>query len=146
MRLPIAIATILLLSLPATAHATIANVKPRAAQPVAVQATVGARAVADAMRLRGVPYVWGGSTTAGFDCSGFTAFVYAKFGITLAHSTYAQWDAGTHIPKRDLRPGDLVFFDGIGHVGIYIGDGRFIHAPHTGAVVSVDRLSGSWYA
>lgn len=145
MRLPIAIATILLLSLPATAHATIAKVEPRAAQPVARQATVGDQAVADAMRLRGIPYVWGGSTTAGFDCSGFTAFVYAKLGITLAHSTYAQWDAGTHIPKRDLQPGDLVFFAGIGHVGIYIGDGRFIHSPHTGAVVSVDRLSGSWY-
>jgi cell wall-associated NlpC family hydrolase len=146
MRLPIAIAAILLLTVPATAQATVAKVEPHAAQPVAGQVTVGDLAVADAMPLRGAPYSWGGTTPAGFDCSGFTAYVYAKLGITLAHSTYAQWDAGTHIPRRDLQPGDLVFFDGIGHVGIYIGGGRFIHAPHTGTVVSIDRLSGSWYS
>ncbi|MEP6640541.1 MAG: C40 family peptidase [Gaiellales bacterium] len=145
MRLPIAIAAILLLTAPATAQATIAKVEPHAAQPVAAQVTVGALAVADAMQLRGAPYVWGGSGPDAFDCSGFTAYVYAKLGITLAHSTYAQWDAGTHIPQRDLQPGDLVFFDGLGHVGIYIGGGRFIHAPHTGTAVSVNRLSGSWY-
>jgi cell wall-associated NlpC family hydrolase len=145
MRLPIATAAILLLMLPATAHAAVAKVEPRAAQPTVGQVTVGDLAVADAMRLRGAPYVWGGTSPAGFDCSGFTAYVYAKLGITLTHSTYAQWDAGTHIPRQELEPGDLVFFAGIGHVGIYIGGGRFIHAPHTGTVVSVDRLSGSWY-
>jgi cell wall-associated NlpC family hydrolase len=145
MRLPIAVAAILLLSVPATAHAAVAKVEPHAAQPVTGVTTVGAVAVADAMRLRGVPYVWGGATPAGFDCSGFTAYVYAKLGIRLAHSTYAQWDAGTHVARNALRPGDLVFFDGIGHVGIYIGGGRFIHAPHTGAVVSIDRLSSAWY-
>jgi peptidoglycan DL-endopeptidase CwlO len=150
MRLPIAIAAILLLTVPATAQATVAKVAPHAAQPVAGhvahQVTVGDLAVAEAMPLRGVPYSWGGTTPAGFDCSGFTAYVYATLGITLAHSTYAQWDAGIHIPRSDLQPGDLVFFDGIGHVGIYIGGGRFIHAPHTGTVVSIDRLSGSWYS
>jgi cell wall-associated NlpC family hydrolase len=145
MRLPIAIAAILLLTAPATAHASIAKVEPHPAHPAAARVTVGAVAVADAMRLRGAPYAWGGSSPGGFDCSGFTAYVYAKLGITLSHSTYAQWDAGTHILRRDLQPGDLVFFDGIGHVGIYIGGGRFIHAPHTGTVVSVNRLSGSWY-
>jgi cell wall-associated NlpC family hydrolase len=145
MRLPIVIAAILLLSVPATAQATVAMVQPHAARPVAGQVSVGSQAVTDALRLRGVPYVWGGSTPAGFDCSGFTAYVYGKLGISLAHSTYAQWDAGTHVLKRDLQPGDLVFFDGIGHVGISIGGGRFIHAPHTGAVVSIDRLSSSWY-
>jgi cell wall-associated NlpC family hydrolase len=146
MRLPIVIAAILLLSVPATAQATVAKVEPHAAQPVAGQVTVGAQAVADAMRLRGVPYVWGGSTPAGFDCSGLTAYVYGKLGITLAHSTYAQWDAGRHVLRSALQPGDLVFFDGIGHVGIYIGGGWFVHAPHTGAVVSINRLSASWYA
>jgi cell wall-associated NlpC family hydrolase len=150
MRLPIAIAAILLLTVPATAQATVAKVAPHAAQPVAGrvagQVTVGDLAVAAAMPLRGAPYSWGGTTPAGFDCSGFTAYVYAKLGITLAHSTYAQWDAGTHIPRSDLQPGDLVFFAGIGHVGIYIGGGRFIHAPHTGTVVSIDRLSASWYS
>jgi peptidoglycan DL-endopeptidase CwlO len=145
MRLPIAIAALLLMSLPATAQATIAKAEPHAAQPVVGVTTVGEVAVANALRLRGVPYVWGGTTPSGFDCSGFTRYVYAKLGINLAHSTYAQWDAGRHVARRALRPGDLVFFDGIGHVGIYIGGGRFIHAPHTGAVVSIDRLSGAWY-
>ncbi len=133
------------MSLPATAQATVAKAEPHAAQPVVGVTTVGEVAVADALRLRGVPYVWGGTTPAGFDCSGFTRYVYAKLGINLAHSTYAQWDAGRHVPRNALLPGDLVFFDGIGHVGIYIGGGRFIHAPHTGAVVSIDRLSGAWY-
>jgi cell wall-associated NlpC family hydrolase len=97
------------------------------------------------MRLRGAPYVWSGSTPAGFDCSGFTSYVYGKLGIHLAHSSYAQWTSGPRVPRRLLRPGDLVFFAGLGHVGIYIGGGRFIHAPHTGTVVSVNRLSGGWY-
>src|ERR671935_1759914 len=98
-----------------------------------------------ALRYVGVPYVYGGSTPAGFDCSGFTRFVYARVGIGLAHSTYAQWDAGPHVGRRDLRPGDLVFF-GLGHVGLYLGGGRFIHAPHTGERVSVVPLHADWYA
>ena len=71
--------------------------------------------------------------------------MYAQFGITLDHSTYAQWDAGRHISKEDLQPGDLVFF-GMGHVGLYLGHGKFIHAPHTGTVVSIDSLDSGWYA
>ena len=71
--------------------------------------------------------------------------MFAEVGIQLAHSSYDQWSAGMHVPRSALRPGDLVFFAGLGHVGIYIGGGRFIHSPHTGTVVSVDRLSGSWY-
>jgi cell wall-associated NlpC family hydrolase len=111
----------------------------------AAPATIADRAVHDALALRGDPYVYGGSTPAGFDCSGFTSYVYGKLGITLAHSSYDQWTSGPHVPRAGLEPGDLVFFAGLGHVGIYIGGGRFVHAPHTGTVVSVDRLSGSWY-
>jgi cell wall-associated NlpC family hydrolase len=107
--------------------------------------TIAAAAVRDAMRLRGAPYVWSGASPAGFDCSGFTSYVYGRLGIPLAHSSYAQWSAGPHVTRADLRPGDLVFFAGLGHVGIYIGGGQFVHAPHTGSVVSVDRLFGSWY-
>ncbi|HVU79708.1 MAG TPA: NlpC/P60 family protein [Gaiellaceae bacterium] len=101
-----------------------------------------ARIVRFARRYLGVRYVYGGtSPRSGFDCSGFTRFVYAHFGIALPHYSGAQFGMGRRISERGLRPGDLVFFDGLGHVGLYIGGGRFIHAPHTGASVSIDTLS-----
>ena len=84
------------------------------------------------------------SPSSGFDCSGFTRFVYAHFGIDLPHYSGSQFGEGRSVSRGALRPGDLVFFDGLGHVGIYIGDGRFIHAPHSGTRVSIDSLSG-WY-
>ncbi len=102
--------------------------------------------VAIAMQYLGVPYVWGGSSPSGFDCSGFVAYVYAQVGVSLPHYTGAQWNAGVPVSQGDLEPGDLVFFDGLGHVGIYIGGGEFIHAPHTGDVVKIDSLSEGWYA
>jgi len=107
--------------------------------------TLGAAAVRFAERFRGTPYVWAGTTPAGFDCSGFTRYVYAHFGISLPHSSYAQWTLGRHVPRSQLEPGDLVFFT-LGHVGIWVGHGRFIHAPHTGAVVSIDSVRSGWYA
>jgi cell wall-associated NlpC family hydrolase len=103
-------------------------------------------AAAVAARYLGIPYRWGGATPAGFDCSGLVSYVYAQLGISLPHYTVAQWDATQPIAAADLQPGDLVFFDGLGHVGIYIGGDQFIHAPHTGDVVRVQSLSDSWYA
>lgn len=107
-----------------------------------------ASVVSIAMGYLGTPYVWGGASPAGFDCSGFVMYVYAQVGVSLPHYTVAQWDYpnAVAVSRGDLEPGDLVFFDGLGHVGIYIGDGRFIHAPHTGDVVSIDSLDESWYA
>jgi cell wall-associated NlpC family hydrolase len=99
-----------------------------------------------AMRYLGVPYVWGGESPSGFDCSGFVAYVYAQVGVSLPHYTGAQWAVGVPVSTSDLQPGDLVFFDGLGHVGLYIGGGEFIHSPHTGDVVRIDSLSDSWYA
>jgi cell wall-associated NlpC family hydrolase len=98
-----------------------------------------------AMRYLGVPYVWGGSTPRGFDCSGFVAYVFAQMGISVPHSSYAQYGMGIPVSSSQLQPGDLVFFAGASHVGIYIGGGQFIHAPHTGDVVKISSMSG-WYS
>jgi cell wall-associated NlpC family hydrolase len=95
-----------------------------------------------AMRYLGVPYVWGGSSPSGFDCSGLVVYAFAQIGISLPHSTYALWNVGSPVSRDQLQAGDLVFFSGLGHMGIYIGGGQFIHAPHTGDVVKISSMSG----
>ena len=106
-----------------------------------------ARIVRFARGFLGIRYSYGGTSPAsGFDCSGFTSFVYAHFGVALPHYSAAQFGLGRRVARGRLRPGDLVFFDGLGHVGLYIGGGRFIHAPHTGTRVSIDSLTGSYGA
>lgn len=93
----------------------------------------------------GVPYVWGGSTPSGFDCSGFTSYVYGKFGVGIGRTTYDQIGAGRSVSISQAQPGDLVFFGSASaphHVGIYVGGGSYIHAPRTGDVVKVASLSG----
>jgi hypothetical protein len=102
---------------------------------------LGMRAVTLAKRFIGVPYVWGGSSPSGFDCSGLVRYVYGRFGINLPHSSYADFDLGEAVSRWALKPGDLVFFNDLGHVGLYIGHGRFIHAPHTGTTVQISTLS-----
>jgi cell wall-associated NlpC family hydrolase len=94
----------------------------------------------------GQPYVWGGSAPGGFDCSGLVMWAYAQQGVSLPHSSYAQYGYGVAVSRDQLQPGDLVFFDGLGHVGIYIGGDQFVHAPHTGDVVKISSLDESWYA
>jgi cell wall-associated NlpC family hydrolase len=107
--------------------------------------SLGARAVALAKRELGVRYVYGGESPSGFDCSGLMQYVYARLGVQIPRVAADQYRAGPHVSRADLRPGDLVFFDHLGHVGMYVGGGRFIHAPHTGTVVEISSLSG-WYS
>ena len=100
-----------------------------------------------AQRYLGVPYVYGGASPSGFDCSGLTMYCYAQIGIGLSHGATDQQRASTPVPLSALQPGDLVFFGSASyshHVGIYVGGGSMIHAPHTGAVVSYGSISGAW--
>jgi peptidoglycan DL-endopeptidase CwlO len=106
----------------------------------------GSAVVNYALQFLGTPYKWGGSSPGGFDCSGFTSYVYSKFGVNLQHYTGAQVKEGTPVSRNDLQPGDLVFFNGDSHEGLYIGGGKFIHAPHTGDSVKISSLSDSWYS
>ena len=99
-----------------------------------------------ALHYLGVPYVWAGASPSGFDCSGFTMYVYGQVGVSLPHYAGAQFGYGAPVSRDELQPGDLVFFDGLTHVGIYIGGGQFVHAPHTGDVVKISSLSEDWYA
>jgi cell wall-associated NlpC family hydrolase len=105
----------------------------------------GRRAVEVAMKYRGAPYRWGSAGPAGFDCSGFVRYVYAQVGITLPHNAARQYQYGTPVSRDSLEPGDLVFFDRLRHNGIYIGEGRFIHARQTGKYVDVGALDEDWY-
>ena len=119
---------------------------------VEVEATgKAAQLIAKAEQYLGTPYVWGGYSPSGFDCSGFTMYLYAKLGYSLPHSATAQYkNCGYAVAKSDLQPGDLVFFSdsshAIGHVGIYIGNGQIIHARYSVGKITIDSLSASYYA
>jgi cell wall-associated NlpC family hydrolase len=126
--------------------ATTTTASPPAPAPAPAPAAAAAgtghpEAAQIAMRYLGVPYAWGGASPAGFDCSGLVMYVFAQIGVVLPHFAAAQYQLGAPVARDQLQPGDLVFFDGLNHVGIYVGGGAMIHAPHTGAVVQITPLS-----
>ena len=118
----------------------------KSATPPPQHASLGQEISRTAEQYLGAPYVWGGTSPSGFDCSGFTQYVFAKFGINLPRTAAEQATLGTYVPKSELKPGDLVFFDtsgGISHVGIYIGGGKFVDAAST--KVQIDSIDNPYY-
>jgi cell wall-associated NlpC family hydrolase len=106
----------------------------------------GERAVTYALEAVGIPYRWGGeSPSTGFDCSGLVRWAYGHVGIDLPHSSYALYGVGRRAPPSRLEPGDILFFEGLGHVGLYVGNGRMVHAPKTGRDVEVVPLAPTGY-
>lgn len=108
--------------------------------------SAGLKAVAFAYHQLCDPYLWGGTGPSAWDCSGLTQGAWASAGVSIPRDTYSQWAALPHVSKADLQAGDLVFFESLGHVGIYVGDGMMIDAPATGQVVTLHALDEAWYA
>jgi peptidoglycan DL-endopeptidase CwlO len=119
---------------------------PPRREPPKPKPTLGQRAAKAALRAVGVPYRWGGSSPAGgFDCSGLVYWAYGRLGISVPHSSYALYGLGRNVPRSRLKPGDVLFFSGLGHVGLYIGRGRMVHAPQSGRTVEIVPLGRSHY-
>jgi len=123
---------------------------PLPERPPAVGVLDGYALVGTALSLRGAPYRNGGSDPNGFDCSGFTQYVFAQFGVALPREVREQYRQGKSIDPADLAPGDLVFFSttdpGVSHVAIVVGGDQFVHAPSSSGVVRVERLSSSYWS
>lgn len=132
-----------------SAHPQSINFPKPAVKGAATGSSRDQKAVALIKEYLGTPYVWGGSKPGGFDCSGLLQYVWSKEGVSIPRTSFEQFLTGRSIPKSNLRVGDAVFFKGSdsqnglpGHVGMYIGGGKFVEAPHTGATVRISALAG----
>lgn len=126
------------------------NSVPAEPQLSSAPSSEGERIVATAEQYLGVPYVWAGTSPSGFDCSGFVYYVYKQCGYSINRTAASIYNNGTAVEKQDLQPGDVICFTGsgygsIGHVGIYIGNGQFIHASSGGGKVMINDLDSSYY-
>ena len=120
--------------------------RPDARPPVPRTPSKGERAARIALEAVGIPYRWGGeSPSSGFDCSGLVRWAYGRVGVDLPHNSYALYSVGRRVPRDDLEVGDVLFFEGLGHVGLYLGEGKMVHAPQTGRDVEVVRLTTTSY-
>jgi peptidoglycan DL-endopeptidase CwlO len=123
--------------------AKVVRIEPVAKVELPSRGELAARA---AVQQVGIAYHWGGETPAnGFDCSGLVRWAYRQVGLDLPHSSYALYDVGRPVAAGKLAPGDILFFAGLGHVGLYVGHGRMVHAPQTGRDVEIVSLGGSSY-
>jgi cell wall-associated NlpC family hydrolase len=147
-----------LILVPATASTT-GGVRASAAQPLAVTShperraptaaprfvDVPERAATLALRMVGTPYRWGGAAPGGFDCSGLIHWAYGRVGVDLPHNSNALYGVGRPVSRTRLETGDVLFFTGLGHVGLYLGGGRMVQAPYSGKTVEIVNLAASHY-
>jgi cell wall-associated NlpC family hydrolase len=103
------------------------------------------RAATLALRMAGTPYRWGGESPEGFDCSGLVRWAYLQVGLDLPHNTHALYGVGDAVPADELQTGDLLFFRGLGHMGMYLGGGKMVHSPHSGKSVEMVDLATTNY-
>jgi len=126
----------------------IRNSAPKYTPSRGTAATSDNAIIAYASNFLGTPYLWGGTTPSGFDCSGFTQYVYAHFGISVGRTTFDQINDGVQVSRDNLKPGDLIFFGTFAnphHMGMYVGDNNYIHAPHTGDVIKISPVGRKDY-
>jgi cell wall-associated NlpC family hydrolase len=106
---------------------------------------VADRAATLALRMVGTPYQWGGESPGGFDCSGLVRWAYGQVGLDLPHNTHALYGLGSVVSQAELQTGDLLFFSGLGHMGLYLGGGKMVHSPHSGKSVEMVDLATTNY-
>ena len=129
-------------ALSADAKARLDGRHPRGVRP---GTSVAARAATLAVRMVGTPYRWGGESPAGFDCSGLIRWAYLQLGVDLPHSSYALYATGEAVPRSEMRTGDVLVFTGLGHVGLYLGGRKMVHAPYSGKHVELVDLAETSY-
>jgi cell wall-associated NlpC family hydrolase len=140
------VVAIVVAGIAAAPAAAIVDESERGPNAVVQAPTRAERAVNAALDVVGTPYRWGGQSPAtGFDCSGLVRWAYGRVGIDLPHNSHALYGEGRRVRESRMEPGDILFFEGLGHVGLYVGNGRMVHSPETGRNVEVVRLATTNY-